>query len=648
MSDGNITGHRLSRRKMLGLALSGTAVGLAGCSGSESNENGTSSDGSGTAASSSGNGTGGGPQGMDGNSNQQELSPDQMAESVVDMNVEWLPTDANWNHRSNGPASWFWPFDYTAPKYWNGTTDWWLLKENGYNYDSKTKTVTYEFRPEYSYWWNGDPVTAEDLQIQNEIDRLIDPEGSPWKSWTVDGKYTLKGKRKEKINPVLLSPNAGRVLEYRGAYRQWLEKFKADTTDKAREKTLQNLTNWEISSKRFANDGLGNGTYKLDDWSTTQITWKRFDKHPYADQAPFETVKWHVGSGSAANQQITNDVIDVGIGQFEQELKAASPDYLKTVYTKRSVQVRNLLFNYKRKHIARRNVRRALISILDFTRLVDFWNGEGGPVKQRQTGLPQVLEDKWLGDKLINKMVNYPLKRDEKQAKQFMKKAGYEKQGGTWVGPDGDPLKFTFMIGTYLTSEALGKAIAQTWNQWGADAKLLPVSNSQWTGKIFNPQGDWDVTIFLHGFDDINPLNYFKYTNPYHMRLQTSSGGLEKWLKQGKTHSPVNGKPLKPTIPSNPNLEVGSDGGKQINLYKLINELKVTQSKQRSREIIRLLSRYFNYDLPMFDMFPQVAATWGDTKNFDWPKDADTWYQKASRATYATLRKGLVKPVQKK
>ena len=626
MSDGNKIENHLSRRKMLTTALAGTAVGIAGCSGTGNTGSNGSSGGSGGNGSGSSGGSGGG-------------------EAVVDLNISWLPGDANWNHRSSGPLAGFWSFDYTAREYWNGTTDWWLLEEDGYSYDPDTRTATYEFRPEYGYWWNGDPVTAEDLQIQREIDRLIDPEGSPWESWTVEGDYTLRGTRKEQINPVLLSPNVDRAFEYRGAWRRWLEQLSEDTTASARESTFEDLANWQISTQQFADEGLGNATYRLTDWNTTELTWELFDQHPYADQVPFETVRWHVGTGSAANQQVTNDVLDIGTGQFEQELRQRSPEYLQTIYTKRSIQVRNLLFNYNNKHIGRRNVRRALISVLDFTRLVDFWDGQGGPVKQRQTGLPQALEDRWLGDELMNRMINYPLQADANQADQFMQQAGYSKQGGTWTGPDGDPLQFNFMIGTYLTQEQLGRAITQTWNQWGADVTLLPVSDTQWDGRVFDPQGEWDVTIWLHGFDELHPMNYFDYSNPYNMRLQTESGGVRQWLENGETHSPVNGKPLTPTIPSSPGLEVGNDGGQQVNIVELVEELRTTQSEERSREIIQTLSRYFNYDLPMFDMFPQVAGIWGDTQNFQWPDDTDIWYQKGSRAVYATLRTGVLKPV---
>ena len=633
MANGSTTGDDLSRRKLLATALTGTAAGIAGCGGGNGGSNGSGSGGNG----SNGN-SGSSPNNNNGGGN---------GEQVIDMNVEWLPGDANWNHLSNGPGAFFWAFDYTNNTYWNDVTDWWLLKEDGYNYDSKTKTVTYSFRPEYGYWWNGDPVTAEDYRIQQEIERLQDPEGSDWESWTLEDKYTLKGKRKNEVNPMLL--NAGdRVMEYRGAYRQWYEQLKEDTTTEARDNTLQELTQWQISTDQFTSDGLGNGTYKLDDWSTTEMTWTLFEDHPYADQVPFDTVKWHVGSGSAANQQITNDTIDISSGQFPGNLRRASPEYLQTLYTHRSIQVRNLLFNYTNKHIGRRNVRRALISILDFTRLVDFWNEKGGPVKQRQTGLPQSLEDEWLGDNLMNNMVNYPLKSDPERAERFMQKAGYSKQSGTWVGPDGDPLEFTLMIGTYLTSETLGRAITQTWSQWGANAELKPVSDTQWSGMVMEPQGDWDITIWLHGFDRLDPLNYFDSTNPYHMRLGNSQSEIEGWLQDGETNSQLNGKPLTLAIPSTPSLEVGNNGGQQINIYELVQELRTTQSNQRSREIIRILSRYFNYDLPMFDMFPQTAATWGDTKNFQWPNDADVWHQKGARATAATLRKGILKPPSNK
>jgi peptide/nickel transport system substrate-binding protein len=627
MSNGNKTDGRLSRRKMLAVALSGSAVGLAGCSGGTGNS-GSSSNGSG--------GNGG---------KNQSGGSDQMAETVVDANVEFVPQDANWNHYSPGPYMSFFPWDYGFRKHWNGTTDYWLLKEDGFTYDADAKTVTYEFKPEYSYWWNGDPVTGEDYWMQREMERLFDPEGSPWKSWTMEDKYTVKGKRKKQLNPILkstINQGQGRVFNYRGAFRKWLKRLQDASSTSERERIYQKLVEWEIPTEEFANKGLGNGTYQLTDWNTTEMVWKKFDKHPLADKAPFQKIRFRVGSGSKENQMITNGKLDTAVGQFPEELEKVSPDYLKTIYEKKSIQARNLLFNYNNKHIGRRNVRRALITILDFTRLRDFWSGPGGFLKKSQTGIPQTLEEKWLGKEVVNSMYSYPMKSDPKQASTFMERAGYTKKGGTWVGPDGDPLQFTLLTGEYKTSEELSQAMTQNWKQWGANPELLAVTNSQWTDKIFNPAGKWDIALFLHGFDSLTPTNYYDSVNPYHMRLGTSSTEIEQWLKEGKTHSPLNGRPLKLKIPKQPGLDI-TGSGQKINIYKLVEELKVTQSKQRSQEIIRTLATYFNYDLPMFDMFPQTAAAWGDTKNFNWPKDADIWYQKASKAEGLTWRKGLVK-----
>ena len=631
----------LSRRKMLALTLTGATASVAGCSGGNQDD-GTTTAGGTTSGGTTGNDTGGTPT-------ESGLSPDQMAESVVETSMEYLPQDANWNRFSTGPLTAFFNWDYLARTFWNNSTDYMLLKEDGFSYDSNSKTITYELKEDYSYWWNGEPVTGEDWYVQNELVRLLDPQGNPYESWKLEDKYTVKATLKNQINPVLLGtlgPKvSARAMDYRGFWRKWLKKFQNVSGDTERQSLTKELTQMEITTKEYANKGLGNGVYKLTDWNTQEMIWERHEKHPHADQVPFPEVRFRVGKGSAVNQMITNDRLDFGVNQFPSKLESASPKHLETIFEKKSIQSRNILFNYKNKHIGRRNVRRALVSILDFTRLKDFWNGPGGFTKEYQTGLPKALEDKWLGSDFMDKVHKYPVKSDAQRANEFMKQAGYSKKGGRWVGPDGDPLQFKLLIGTYGTQEALGKAMTQVWNQWGAKAELVAEDNSTWVSKINSGEG-WGTTIWLHGYDDLDPMNYYNYNNAYHMRLANNASQVHTWLKEGKTHSEINGRPITPKIPKQPGLDVKGNGQK-INIAELVDELQVTQKEQRTREIVQTLATYWNYDLPIYDMFPQISAMWGDTKNFSWPKDADIWYQKGSRAMYLTWRKGLVQPVEK-
>ncbi|WP_224270992.1 ABC transporter substrate-binding protein [Haloprofundus salinisoli] len=628
MSDKSLDQGRrsyVSRRKMLALS-TGLAAGLAGCGGQ--NDQAADPDGNSTDT----NGTGG--SSTDNGETNQTI---ELAESTLKSSTEELLEDINWNRYSRNIAFSRWFFAYLQSNYITGDTYNWLLED--LSYDKEALEMTYKFKEDF-YWHDGTPVTAEDYYNQQEIDRLMDPEGSDIESHELVDDYTMVAKRKKELNPILIGVEENRLWTRRDKNREWLEKFQDVSSQAGRDEVIAELTDHKVSTQEFRDEGLANSTFKLKEWSETEVVLEKFDQHPFADDVNFDTLTFKVCRGGSCDQLVINDQVDFDGGKFDSNLQGASPDNLQTLSNVRGINGRSLVFNYgDNEHLARRGVRRAFTALLDFDKMADIFDRKF--VAKNQTGLPGHLEAQYLGNDFIDNLIQYDMGSNEEQATQFLEMEGYSKEGSKWVDEDGKAIDFHISTDSTETMAAYGKSMQEQLNGFGFDVEFTTKESGTWY-QDFLAAENGDVFPFVHGWASNEPLNFYDYSNHYKMRLGTG-GEVEQWLADGETHSQVNGRPLTPTVPE----EVGAleveGSGRELNLYQLVEDLKTAQTMDETKSVVRDLAWYFNYDLPLIDTFGAESAMWGDTQNWEWPsRDHNAWYQ-AYGGYWEHVRRGLVK-----
>lgn len=600
-----------SRRRLLGAAGVAVAGGIAGCSsGDESNSGGTDTE----------------TEGPDGTTTTTATPTEEveLRDPTITGVSGVLWSDKNYNRYARNIALHGWFPEYLWHKNYAGEVyDYKLLKEDGFWYDSDTQEMHYEFKEDY-YWWDGTQATAEDYYNQQEISRLMDPDGSDFESHELIDDFHMVTKRKKPLNPILIGPEEGRLWTRRDKNRKWLEKLQDATTDSERDEVIADLTEAEISIEQLVDEGLGLGVYKPKSWNEKEQIFEIHEKHPRADQAQFQEVEKLVGlNGAARDQLVINDKVDYGLGTFDEEKYSGAPDHLQTVYQGRGVQPRTLVFNFKDNGLQHRGVRRAFVSLLDFPKLKKIHKKDY--IKKYQTGLPAPLEAQWLGQDFLDKIIKYPMGPDPERAEEFLREDGLEKSNGVWKDSNGETVKFSVYTPPWSVMAAYGKSIATQCSNFGFEVEAKTAEGGVWYQDYLNMENG-DVFPFGHGWQSPEPLNYYNYNNHYKMRLGPNGGTIEDWLEEGKTKSPLNGKNIVLDLPSEVGATGTSGGSKQVNVYELIEELKVVQSRDRTAEITKTLAQYFNYDLPLIDTFPNTFGGWGDTKDFEWPaKDHPGW-----------------------
>ena len=623
----------LSRRKMLALT-SGMAAGLAGCT--DQNTDSTATPGQNTDGTTGSETSGTGETTTEGSTGSGELM-----DPSPTMTVAMLPDEINFNRYARNIEFINWQWDYLRSEYYTNDSFNWLLED--FNYDGEKNELQYTFKQNF-YWQDGTQVTAEDYYNQQEIARLMDPEGSDIEEHVLKDDFTMVSKRKEPLNPVLVGVEEGRLWTRRDHNRQWLEKYQDASGESGRKKVTSELVNYKLGIDEFAEKGLSNSVWKLKEWNEQEYVFEKFEKHPFAKDIDFDQINFLVAKGGSTKQLVTKDRIDFGIGIFSPDLKGAAPDHLKTVAKTRSIQSQTLPFNYKNKHTGRRGVRRAILAALPIPAMGKR-HLDNDLVHQYQSGLPSNQENKWLGSDFLGKLIPYSQKADTEQATQFMEEEGYTKESGKWVDEDGEQVSFTYTCETTSAQAAFGKELQQHLNNFGFDVELKTMESVTWYKDFLN--GDqWDVTHFGHGWGNNHPLNFYNYNNHYKMRIGTG-GQIETWMSEGKNHSPINGRPIVATVPETVG-ETTTDGGEtEIDLFETVNRLKTAQTEEETAEIVKSLAWYFNYDLPLADTYYYLSSFWADTESFSFPEKSNPVYYQKFGGYFKMLRRGLIKGVEK-
>ncbi|MFP9060637.1 ABC transporter substrate-binding protein [Natrialbaceae archaeon A-chndr2] len=636
-----INKNGVSRRQLLALTTAGVATGLAGCASSPDDGNGNGSG--------NGNGNGNGSDVED----TSHLGPEDLMDSTVDVMDGNTPEEVNMNRFAlNTGYHWIvreYPAFITNAM---NEPEWVIYDGDETYYDEDTLTWHYKVKEDEYYWANGEPITAEDFYTWFMVDQLQNP---PEQRWTEEvnlvSEWEWETVAKDPINPLVggWGNATARMALNKGYEREWLEKLEDVSTDSEREEISAEITNTRITMQDFIDNGMSSAVWAPVDWDETSVTFEKNEKHPYADAFAYDELVAHTCDGAACDQLIQNDYIDIGTGKFPEELRGVSPDHLQTISESRALGSRNLYFRYLNDHIANRWVRRAMLTVLDLNFLVNFWQGEGGFIKQTQSGMDASMEARFLDADFIDDLYDYPIEGDEELASEFMREGGYERNGdGMWENGDGETVEFDFASPTGSLFTTLASGINDTWQGFGLEPDYMTREFGYLTPNLQDGTGDIDVTLWLTGWGRGDPRDYFSPANPFFMHLYTEgTDDYEGWLDEGLENSPNNGRPIQIEIPENPGDIYLEGPTKEINLIERWREFVNAQTEEESIEILKDFVIYFNYDLPRPDLFPQVNALWGDTESWSFPDDHPYYHNVPDQTQHLVHRFGVMQGREK-
>lgn len=615
--------NALSRRKML-LATGVTTAGLAGCS---SDQGGGTTPAETESTDNFGNRTLGSGEDTTATSDttgSEETETETATGEPVDPQIDWytarIPNRVSWNpwHKQSYSQINRWFYDPLNKIYYTGELASVMMDSWSWNNDKRAATVNLNDW----YWWNGDQVTAEDNRVDRMMGIAMNPETSSLENVETVDDTTFRMIYKDPKNPRILERSAleGGPRFPADVLQPWVTKFQEATSQKERDELTKKLGQWEVTPQDAIENGYGTSMWKLESLGTTEFMAKKFEKHPYADRTNLTHHRWLLCKADSCDQYRVNNKFDYGNdGAFIEENPRA-PEDLEILDKYPGLNQPCVHTNWSRKpHLKRRGVRRAMAYVIDNEKVATNTGGQGVEV---QTGLPKLLHEEWLGDQKSN-YIDYGLNSKPEKAKAELEKEGYTKDGQYWVDEEGSRISLDMMVVSWFNKG--GRTIANQLNNFGFDITYeQPGSGTYWSRL---DQGDYDLTFNSHFSQYPHPFMYLNYAYVFGIRVGGTPAEVRQWLDQGETHSPENGKPLIIELPTEIGAEDLSGETEKINHYELVEQIKTSQSFEKSQKAVKKLSWYWNFSLPQVDSYQGMDIVYGDTAHFNWPEKGSDIYK---------------------
>ena len=628
----------LSRRQMLALTSSAATVGLAGCG---SGQDPDSQDVLTTDTEQ--------PQGTDGDTDTQSTQGGEPVTTELNIRapVSWTPGNSNINPFATQGDIEYWmeymwwesmayPNNVGKPIMWLADD---IRLENG------GCDVVIELNDQYT-WWDGSPVTAQDVYTSRMI-AIYQEYGGPEEvdaNWVVTDDYTLKHELAGPANPDIQKAEYLNIVTKHDYFKSWLQKYEDASGEDAINKVSQELNEHKITLADLTEKGLGCGMWKPTQYDPTEVVHEKYQDHPRADWTNLETFNWVLMADSQKSiQALQSGRFDFGdkmLTQVEQN------DAVDTFSQFPISGVPKMVMNFGNKHLARRPVRRAIAYLIDHEELVAVIKGSHGQIydpHKNSIGMSSSVADEWLSDEFRGNLIEYGLKSNPEKATQTLEDAGYSKDGGNWVGPDGDAIEgLNYLTPPWPIYESIGKYISPKLKEFGIGNKLIVPSSSgfwkSWTETFDFDMCNWftNASHPASAFSTVSAAGLGKYSvhkvasePPEGCTVDRRTPELKQETSEKLSHS------LRPEFPT----EVGAMGldaeTQTLQPFKWTNIMAQTQDEEEVRDLTEKLVWFHNWQLPHIGFYEETKTYWGKTDKFDFPVAGEVDNHPSAEATLA-------------
>lgn len=601
----------LERRKFLRLTGGASVVAIAGCSG-DSETTATETDPGDVGVQT--------PTPSDATDTQtatDTAASGQLVDDTYVSGMEQASTGLHWNPYNLQNQSPVWS-DYDPVVYFNQFTqefEGFTAEEWEFEGDSLLVTL----RDGYE-WRNGNPLTAQDYKINQELTNYITGMQAGGKAdedlldeWmgkmeVVDDKsFRIPLKRTEVSENINLHMTIGRRNAFavtgagtfmgaapRHIFRSHLEEIRNASGD-ARQEAIRNLITMKVE------EAEGFGPYKLEEVRSDNeiLTVKRESGCPFLDRYPVPNWIYQWTSSEQTIQAVINHRID-HIGQLRFPNEVDVPDNIEYVPSPHpnTFDSGQIHFNPNHDDWGRKNVRKAATYAMNIVQAAQ--SVPRTPIFTALSGMDQsrAIEENWLGD-VIDDFTQYRqttgssqsvafgpdlITQDEaiSRATTLLEDEGYTKDGRWWKRPDGSTFSVTIDFFSGWTASAVEtQSVISDLRSFGIQAEGNGMeSNTMLQNVVENSSPDaydavWTVCQYMQGATFPHPLsayNWYFNSDPASEHVFWQDREVEVPMPIGNTEGSL----------------------ETVNPTQLTQELATTTDEARQKELIERLAWTFN------------------------------------------------------
>lgn len=602
MGESGYVPKRMSRRNFLGMSAAGTAgLILAGCGGGSGGEYGQSG----------GGGAGGGGEKGEFHSAYPYQTPPAGHFNTFDL-INAIALDFYWNLMEMPMAIYMWADDRYEPLM---ATEWGFEGSNTYAVKLR----------EGAKWSDGSEFTSKDVVTTFTLLRL---QGQVvWdylESVEADGDYGVTFTMKDPSTVVerYVLREAIRADSVYGKFAQQAQEL----FDKGADPDSQEFRDVRTELEEFRPEEMVvSGPFQIDKASITesQLTMNKVKTAWNADTVKFDRIVNYNGETPAVTPIVLSKDIDYATHGFPIATEKSFQEQGIRIVRPPSYTGPALYFNYaKLKAVADPEVRQAIAMAVNRDENAVVSLAESAKKSRYMTGVSDNIINAWVSKGDLSKM--NPYDHDPDEAARMMEGAGFSKEGGVWVSPDGERMEYELGApAEFADWSAAAKNLADQLTKFGVKTTVRTVTFTQWEPRVQN--GDFELGIQAWGQANQHPhfsyvQDLFTFNTP-----QASGAGMDYPLVQ----------------------ETESVG--KVDLEKMTIQSASGLDEQDHKQTITDLATAFNELLPIIPLWERYGnnPTLQGERVTGWPPPDDPIYENSpyeDNFAVAMILDGTLKP----
>jgi len=704
-----------SRRKFMATVLAASVGGLAGCnSGGGSDDTDTEGgDGGSTPTATPGMGMTDTPgDGTDASTPTETDSPTPTGDPQATTLNHYIPTNpAQSNANRYSPQSAVnnagvgWMYEMTLPYqegqsrfYTSGHT--WDLPDKG-EVEIATWLEDYRTEAPFDWWetyddrityWDGTNLDATARKYHEQIGYFAEGAGafspgtpnfeqvSDWEMHLWNARGEAEEVTANPSNQFSLQMNVGMYEPppHPDLTADWAAAaMEADSEEEVNSIYSDQIQGYVLTFTEMAEsgNGYGSGLYRAegtDAVSDQGVTLTARQDHPNYRDGTIDEIFLRVAGVERQNTFINQGEIDMDMGVIEEQSgpvnRQTLPNRVQQLSTFPATAMNGFPFNWDG-HLGNLWVRRAVVEAVDWAAIAANAHGPNSFfLTEHDTGLLDAMAERWFDDSFLDSLIDWNKRADTDTAEEYMEKAQYSKQGGTWTDPQGEPAEILLKAspGYGQLYELSCQALQQQLNNFGFDANYQGLSTQAvntardnmsydalyWWNNMRNPweaytssSGWWNPKIVERDPDFPNSEDGWADTPNGRSPDPEDVTNAEGEVVDPADTEDLRGMPLTVQLPTEvgdmsaptiakkqPNLD-GVTDYREVNLIELLIEFHTDPdiTAERVQELLETFAWFYNYYLPDFWSVQGAGGVIGNVRDFDFTERGHNSYAASVR-----------------